>query len=231
VKIGSLFSGIGGLELGLERAGLGQVVWQIEIDPARRRVLEKHWPAAKRYEDVRQKYELEKVDILCGGFPCQDVSDASRGRGGGIAGERSGLWKEYARVVEQIKPQWVIVENVAGAAARKWLPTVRRDLHMLGYRTRALRVDARDVGASHARPRIFVIGDPYTKSQPARSFDAQVARMQKTSGLGRYWWKPKPRILRMADGVSGGLDRVRMLGDAVVPQCGELVGLLLTKMM
>ena len=129
--IGSLFSGIGGLELGLERAGLGRVVWQIEIDPTRRRVLAKHWPYVRRYVDVRERHELEPVDILCGGFPCQDVSDASRGRGGGIEGQRSGLWKEYARIIGDLEPLFVIVENVAGAAIKKWLPTVRRDLHML----------------------------------------------------------------------------------------------------
>lgn len=229
--IGSLFSGIGGLELGLEREGFGPVLWQIEIDPQRRSVLAKHWPKAERHVDVRDARDLPKVGILCGGFPCQDVSDASRGRGGGITGSKSGLWKEYARIVREIHPRFVVVENVAGAAIKKWLPTVRRDLHVLGYRTRAFRIDARDVGAPHARARIFVVGHADAKGQPARAFDAQVARVQEAARLGGHWRKPKPRVLRVAHGVPGELDRVRMLGDAVVPECAQLVGRILKTMM
>jgi len=225
--IGSLFSGIGGLELGLEREGFGPTLWQIEIDPNRRRILAKHWPKTERYADVCGAYKLPKVGILCGGFPCQDVSDASRGRGGGITGSKSGLWKEYARIVCEVSPRFVVVENVSGAAIRKWLPTVRRDLHVLGYRTRAFRIDARDVGAPHARARIFVIGDSDSKGQSARSFNAQMAGMQETSRLGGHWRKPKPRTLRMAHGIPGKLDRVKMLGDAVVPECAQLVGRIL----
>jgi DNA (cytosine-5)-methyltransferase 1 len=156
---------------------------------------------------------------------------AVEGAGLREARSKSGLWKEYARIVREIHPRFVIVENVAGAAVKKWLPTVRRDLHVLGYRTRAFRIDARDVGAPHARARIFVIGHTYTKGQPARAFDAQVARMQEATRLGGYWRKPKPRVLRVAHGVPGELDRVRMLGDAVVPECARLVGRILKTMM
>jgi DNA (cytosine-5)-methyltransferase 1 len=227
LTIGSLFSGIGGLELGLEQEGFGPVVWQVEIDPKRQAVLERHWPRAARFADVRAAHALASVDVVCGGFPCQDVSDASRGRGGGITGEKSGLWKDYARVVSQIKPRLVVVENVAGAAVKKWLPTVRRDLHVLGYRTRAFRIDARDVGAPHARARIFVVGDADQEGQPTSAEHAQVARMPETPRLGGYWGQPKPGVLRMAHGLPEGMDRLRMLGDAVVPECGRLVGRLM----
>jgi len=159
------------------------------------------------------------------------VSDASHGRGGGIRGKRSGLWKEYARIVSQIKPKIVIVENVAGAAVKKWLPTVRQDLHVLGYRTRAIRVDARDVGAPHSRSRIFVIGYADKEGESVGAIYAQVARLSKTSRFGWEWRKPKPRTLRMAHGISGGLDRVKMLGDAVVPACAELVGRYIQRML
>lgn len=154
VLIGSLFSGIGGLELGLERAGLGSVAWQVEIDPYCRDVLARHWPSAKRFGDVKKTTKLPFVDVVCGGFPCQDISGA--GRGAGLAGERSGLWSEFARIVREIGPEIVIVENVA-SGARRWLPFVRRDLHLLGYRTRAIALSAFDVGAPHVRRRVFVV--------------------------------------------------------------------------
>lgn len=224
-RIGSLFSGIGGLELGLERAGLGSVAWQVEIDPNRRRVLAKHWPDAVRHEDVRSvgAANLQPVEVICGGFPCQDVSQAARGRNAGLAGSRSGLWSEYARIVGELQPAIVVVENVANGKER-WLPTVRRDLHLLGYRTRAIRVDAADIGAPHERARIFVVGHSDAHSQPARAVDGEVAELPPVAGLGGHWRDAKPRSLRMDDGVPGGMDRVEMLGDAVVPQVAELVG-------
>jgi DNA (cytosine-5)-methyltransferase 1 len=156
--IGSLFSGIGGLELGLERAGLGPTVWQCEIDPFCRLVLAKHWPNAERFTDVTTLVRPPPVDILCGGFPCQDVSSA--GAGAGLSGARSGLWYEYRRIVSEIRPKIVIVENVA-SGKRRWLPHVRRDLHVLGYRTRAFALSAEEVGAWHLRRRVFVVAaDP-----------------------------------------------------------------------
>ena len=98
-RIGSLFSGIGGLETGLERAGLGRVVWQVEQDTYCRQVLAKHWPDVARFDDVRSvgAGKLERVDLICGGFPCQDLSVA--GSGEGLNGDRSGLWFEYARII------------------------------------------------------------------------------------------------------------------------------------
>ena len=154
--IGSLFSGIGGLELGLERAGLGAVAWQVECDPFCLRVLARHWPHAKRFEDVRaiSAAALAPVDGICGGFPCQDVSSA--GKRAGLDGARSGLWLEYLRIVSEIRPQWVVVENVT-SGERAWLPRVQHDLVSLGYRTEAVRLGAVDVGAPHRRMRTFVL--------------------------------------------------------------------------
>lgn len=171
MSIGSLFSGIGGLELGLEAAGLGAVAWQVEIDPFCRRVLAKHWPdAARDVCDVRVAgaATLAPVDVICGGFPCQDVSAA--GKRAGLEGERSGLWYEYRRIVSELRPRIVVVENVASGAP-KWLPTVRRQLCELGYNTTALAVSAEDVGAPHRRARVFVVGlaDPNRQWQPQPS--------------------------------------------------------------
>ena len=156
--IGSLFSGVGGLELGLEWAGLGPVAWQVEIDrELREDVLARWWPLADRsVSDVREAgRELEPVRIVCGGFPCQDVSVAGLGRG--LDGERSGLWRHFARVVGELLPRWVVVENVASGKAR-WLCQVRSDLQALGYRSSAVALSAADVGAPHRRGRIFVLG-------------------------------------------------------------------------
>jgi len=157
VRIGSLFSGIGGLDLGVEvacaRAGVAsQALWQVEVDGFCRQVLARHWPEVDRsVEDVRHagSATLASVDLIVGGFPCQDVSAA--GRGAGIAvGTRSGLWYEYRRIVDELRPAAAIVENVA-SGAKRWLCEVRSDLHALGYRTRALAISAADVGAPHLR--------------------------------------------------------------------------------
>jgi len=156
--IGSLFSGVGGLELGLEWAGLGPVIWQVEKDEFCRRVLAKHWPDVERYEDIRaiRASQLRAVDIICGGFPCQDVSSAGQRKG--LKGPSSGLWWDFVRIVDGARPRFVVVENVASGASR-WLCAVRTHLHQLGYRTRALGVAAAEVGAPHIRRRVFVVAD------------------------------------------------------------------------
>ena len=110
MRIGSLFSGIGGLELGLERAGCGEVVWQCEADPFARRVLAKHWPGVPIYGDVRSMgawLPVPDVDIICGGFPCQDISTA--GKGAGLDGTRSGLFFELARIVRVVRPRYLVL--------------------------------------------------------------------------------------------------------------------------
>lgn len=110
----------------------------------------------KRYDDVQRlrAADLAPVDVLCGGFPCQDVSSA--GKGAGLEGGRSGLWYEFRRIIEERPPPFVVVENVASGKAR-WLPTVRRGLCDLGYRTRAFALSAVEVGAPHLRRRVFVV--------------------------------------------------------------------------
>ncbi len=192
MRIGSLFSGIGGLEYGLERAGIGEVIWQVENEPYCRRVLEKHWPTVDRgVSDVKVagKANLTPVDLICGGFPCQDVSSA--GKGEGLSGAKSGLWYEYKRIVEEMQPTWVVVENVA-SGAKRWLPHVRRDLHMLGYRTRAYALSAADVGAPHLRRRIFVVA--HSEREPIRE---QSGRGQGQGG------NKTPLSLSLFNGESG----------------------------
>lgn len=232
LTVGSLFSGIiGGLELGLEWAGFGPVVWQVESSAFCRRVLAKHWPSADRsVEDVRSAgaANLPTVDVVCFGAPCQDISGASRGRGGGLDGPRSGLWREAVRIVGELQPRAIVVENVAGSAARAWVPAVRSALHERGYASVPVLVRACDVGAPFLGARVFVLAKTYGDGKPARPVDAQVAVLQAAANACRRdWGKPPAGALGVDDGVPDGLDRRVALGNAVVPQCAQVAGLVL----
>ncbi len=166
MRIGSLFSGIGGLELGLERGlratGIdAHTIYQVERSAFCRYILARHWPNAVRYDDVCSvgAAVLPVVDLLCGGFPCQDVSAAGLGAGIGTEAAptgRSGLWWQFARIIEETRPRWVVVENVA-SGARRWLPAVRRALGARGYDSLPVGIAACEVGARHRRERVFVV--------------------------------------------------------------------------
>lgn len=257
LTIGSLFSGIGGLDEGLERSGLGRVVFQCEIDPFCRRVLRKHWPDATIYEDVRSVgHGAARVDVLCGGFPCQDVSLA--GKRAGLAGARSGLWAEYARVVEELAPKIVVIENVLGLRT-SGLPRVLADLAALGFDAEWSCLSAGELGAPHLRRRLFIVathpdridvrGEPGWLERACRAGAAQPnddgeARasadadgMRKPQPQGRKphqwgrardggWWPPVSPVRGVDDGIPNRSHgrRLKALGNAVVPQCAELVG-------
>src|SRR5687767_14421804 len=128
MTFGSLFAGIGGFDLGFERAGM-RCVWQVEIDPYCRRVLAKHWPNVRRHDDVRT-FDGEPCDVLCGGFPCIDISNA--GERAGLSGADSGLWREMVRAVRMVRPRIAVVENVAALLCRG-MGTVCGDLAESGY--------------------------------------------------------------------------------------------------
>lgn len=176
MRIGSLFSGIGGLELGLEWSGLGETVWQVEIDEKLRNCLATHWPNAERYSDITtvRGSDLAPVDLICGGFPCQDVSSA--GKRVGLSGARSGLWSEFRRLVEERQPRWVCVENVASGAT-KWVDAVRADLERIGYQSLSIPIAAADCGAWHERKRIFIAA--YSPSELLRE---QQGRRKRARG-------------------------------------------------
>lgn len=219
MTIGSLFAGIGGLELGLEWAGLGPVAWQVELDPWCRGVLAMHWPSAARHADVRHvgAHNLEPVEVICGGFPCQDISVA--GKNAGLAGARSGLWREYLRIVGELRPRVVVVENVRALVSRG-LDRVAADLDAAGYRVEARIIAAADVGAPHRRERLFVIGSRMADAngervrqqqqrEPGGRADGLRDRGQgepvdHRAGRGRH---PEPGVGRGADGLPAGLDR------------------------
>jgi len=311
LTFGSLFAGIGGFDLGLERAGM-RCQWQVEIDPYARAVLAKHWPDVRRHEDVRTFPPKEGewgVDVICGGFPCQDISVA--GKGAGLAGARSGLWYEYARIIGELRPSYVIVENVAALLTRG-MGTVLGDLSTLGYDAEWHVIPASAVGAPHRRERVWIVayangrqvhrlrgdaGDGGTISEEGqqrqfrggdggedvpdaigigdalrghRSAGAaamagrrlHAGRGQRNRGTrcagqagqgagdvanadhaGRIkqrraepvsaeqlaaqcggWWSVEPDVGRVAHGVPARVDRLRCLGNAVVPQIVEVIG-------
>jgi DNA (cytosine-5)-methyltransferase 1 len=158
VKFGSLFSGIGGFDLGFERAGL-ECIWQIEKDKDCNRVLSNHWPNVQRFDDVTTVREFEPADVICGGFPCQDLSVAGKRKG--LAGERSGLWFEFLRIAESNLPRFVVIENVPGLLSSdqgRDFGTVLRGLVECGYCVGWRVLDAQYDGVAQRRRRVFIVG-------------------------------------------------------------------------
>jgi DNA (cytosine-5)-methyltransferase 1 len=157
MRVGSLFSGVGGLDLGLERAGM-TVAWQCEKDRQVREVLRKHWPDVHIHEDVHDVRE-GSVDVICGGFPCQDYSVA--GQRGGLAGDRGALWWEMHRIIAGCRPTWVIGENVPGLLSsnggRDFL-TIIESLVQLGYGVSWATLDSQYFGVAQRRRRLFIVG-------------------------------------------------------------------------
>jgi DNA (cytosine-5)-methyltransferase 1 len=234
MKIGSLFSGVGGLELGLEWAGVGHTEWQVEQDPFCRDVLAKRWPDATRFNDVREvgAHNLSPVDVICGGFPCQDVSTLGKRAGMG-EGTRSGLWAEFARIIGELSPSLVIVENTRGLESLG-LHLVLADLRALGYRGERSFVSACAVGAPHTRSRLFILA--YASRQRVGGHRTTGATGPTASGWRHHdggaqgtskWGSPDaPGVQRVVDGIPTRMDRdrTRALGNAVVPQVAEVVG-------
>jgi len=182
LKVLDLFSGIGGFSLGLERTGGFETVAFCEIEDFPRRVLAKHWPSVPCYRDVRE-LTAERlatdgiaVDVICGGFPCQDISTA--GKGAGLAGKRSGLWSEIARLVGELRPRYVIVENVSALLGRG-LGTVLGDLAEIGYDAEWHCIPASHVGAPHRRDRIWIIAYPQADAFSAYTHSIGPYRAQK----------------------------------------------------
>lgn len=177
LTVGSLCSGAcDGMALGLEWAGIGPVLWQVEIDADRRTNLARHWPDADRsVHDVRfaGAGTLRRVDIITATFPCTDLSSA--GARAGLDGARSGLWFECLRCITELRPAWVVVENVA-SGARNWVPHVREGLERLGYACIPLPIAASDCGAPHRRSRVFIVAHADRGGEFAFAEHEQVAR-------------------------------------------------------
>lgn len=158
MKYISLFSGIGGFDLGFDRAGMTCVA-QVEKDEKARAVLAKHWPDVQRFDDVKEFNYGKPVDLIAGGFPCQDVSVA--GRRAGLAGERSGLWHEFHRIIASLRPRWVVIENVPGLLSSnegKDFAVILRGLVECGYGVAWRILDAQYFGVPQRRRRVFIVG-------------------------------------------------------------------------
>lgn len=212
-------------------AGIGDTIWQVERSEFCRKRLAWHWPQVERFEDVRKvgKTNLSSVDLLCGGFPCTDISDASRGRGEGIEGSQTGLWREFIRIGDELRPEWIVAENVAGAAGSVWVPVLRRALHGIGYASLPIRVRASDVGAPFAGARIFIAA-AHRESESARALHVEMAELRELAAACRKdWGLPPPGALGLADGIPGWVEHNRALGNAVVPATAELIGRLILK--
>ena len=257
IKIGSLFSGIGGFELGLEKAiPNSETVWQVEKEPYCQKILNRHWPNARIYSDVCLvgAHNLEPVDIICGGFPCQDISYAGKGRG--INAKRSGLWWQMHRIISELRPTVAVLENVPAILRRGGVQVIE-SLAQIGYDCEWTIVSAKSCGSPHTRERWFAVaytnheantingkktkGNRVRKAKEGVVHKAHEERFSKdlhdtgcASLLGtlqpnpseNYWRKhkaPSP-VCRVDDGVSNRVDRLKALGNAIVPQCSETIG-------
>lgn len=229
----SLFAGIGGMDLGLERAGM-RVVGQVEIDPYCQRVLRKHWPEVPLHDDVHtaaQWWGAEArpvVDVVAGGFPCQPVSDAGQRL---AQQDPRWLWPAMRDVVADTRPRWVIGENVFGLRSRG-LDGVMDDLAALGYVVSAGTVSACEMGATQSRRRLFILAHTEGEGWHARRDAGPVeipatrdaVRMEQSRPARRAWWAVESTVDRVAYGVPAGVDRRRALGNAVVPAVAEHIG-------
>jgi DNA (cytosine-5)-methyltransferase 1 len=230
---GSLFTGIGGFDLGFEKQGI-ETLWQVEILPFCLQVLAKNFPNTERFTDVKEvgKNNLKFVDVITGGFPCQDISQA--GLQAGIKnGTRSGLWFEYKRIIDEMRPQFVVIENVS-RLVKNGLQQVLTDLTEIGYDAEWTCIRASDVGAPHRRERVWIVAYPNTRGWDATFFDPSRVCTVSTPWLWesfrttdrKVWLETECKLHGNVDGVSKQLDtdRVASCGNSIVPQIAELIG-------
>lgn len=241
---GSLFAGIGGMDLGLERAGW-QCRWQVEINPYCRRVLAKHWPDVSRHDDVKTFPPSEPsdwaVDLIAGGFPCQPVSQGAAMNGRKGVSDPRWLWPEYRRIVDRLRPRMVLCENVPGLASVEYEgqtldDIVRSDLERLGYDTDPWeKIGACAVGSPQWRHRLFLVAhrdSPPLERRRILGDLARASRQAKVSppewewhgGVARYRPTLARRLGRIAEGWLGepGICRV---ADGVPSGVDRLTGL------
>lgn len=247
IRIGSLFSGIGGFELGLERAiPNSTTLWQVEQDKFCQRILRKHWSSATIYNDVKDinKHNVASIDILCGGFPCQDISIVGNGKGIVKDETRSGLWWEMHRIIDELRPRVAVLENVPAITFRGGQQVIG-SLAQIGYDAEWIVISAQQFGAPHKRERWFCVAypggkrcekkdgeslQPTSEGQGIWSMPISTSASRSTTyTTGTGYWRsshPEPLIRRVDDGVSRRLDspRLKALGNAIVPQCSEWIG-------
>lgn len=236
LTFGSLFAGIGGFDLGFERAGM-RCLWQVEIKDYARRLLAVRFPGVRQWDDVTT-FPPDgdwNVDVICGGFPCQDISFC--GHGAGIDGERSGLWREFARIIRVLRPRFVVIENVPAILGRG-LHRVLVDLAACGFDAEWDCLPASAFGAYHERDRTSIVaypagvdGGPHDLLEAGREWGAsfQSRRLsgmamasrgqRENSRLGR-----EPELARLVRRVPGAVDRLEGVGNSVDPRVAEWIG-------
>lgn len=180
LKVGSLFSGIGGFDLGLEMAGM-EVLWQVEQDKDCLKVLSRHFPGVERYHDVKEvgKSNLAAVDLICGGFPCQDLSVAGKRKG--LDGERSGLWFEFARIIDELEPAFVLIENVPGLISSNSGNDIRGILDWLEDHQYVVDInilDSQDYRVAQRRRRVFILCEKVNHIIEARTISSSLTILQ-----------------------------------------------------
>lgn len=240
LKLLDLFSGIGGFSLGLERTGGFETVAFCEIETFPCKVLRKHWPEVPIYHDAktltaaRLETDGVRVDAICGGFPCQDLSTA--GKLEGIDADRSGLWTDFARLIGELRPRVVFVENVsnllAGPSHKRgaWFGRVLGDLAALGYDAEWHCIQAGAVGAPHGRDRAWLVADAISErgrgGESGWEHATYANSCRKNGGLRTHEsrWTTEPGLDRLVDGFPGRLAGICALGNAVVPQIPEILG-------
>lgn len=251
LRVLELFAGIGGFSLGLERTGGFSTVAFCEIEPFLRRILAKHWPEVQKYDDVRTLTAarlaadgIADIDVITGGFPCQDLSVAGKQRGMG-EGTRSGLWSEIIRLAGELRPSFIIVENVAallsGPSSKPggWFGRVLRDLAERGYDAEWQNIPAAALGAIHIRERVWLVAYPKQNGRAGlrlaenfhRSAETRFSEQRVEIGkapynglFGSVWGCDAGSVQRMDDGFPNRLERLAACGNSVVPQIVELIG-------
>lgn len=228
-----LFSGIAGFTRGLESVGFTTSAF-CERDPYAQAVLKKHYPEIKIYDDIREvtgerlKADGFTIDVITGGWPCQPVSQVGKRKG---EADNRYLWPQMFRVINEVRPRWVIGENVTGII-KMGIDTVLADLEGIGYTTQTFDLPAASVGANHQRRRVFIVGHDeaslaYTASEGLqRQPSASLQEREKTTGYdwSCHRWLPTPRICRRGEGVQKRMDRLKGIGNSVVPALVAEIG-------
>ncbi len=240
MKHGSLFSGIGGFDLAARNVGFKNI-WCCEIDSHCQKVLQTQFPESELHPDITRFNNPSKVDIISGGFPCQDISNArtwnssGKYKAIGIKGKRSGLWAHFARIISIVKPKYVVIENVP-ALTKKGFEKVLYDLAVLGYDAEWTIISAAEFGAPHLRKRLWIVAYPIGFGRKhegiifSNEFREQIPQSSKWKPSGTIrrtdGKKTLPKSFGIHDGISRKLDdaqRIAALGNSIIPDIAEFI--------